>query len=330
MEHAPIPQNDEHRVQALHELHVLDTPPEERFDRLTRLARRLFEVPIALVSLVDADRQWFKSKQGLEATESPRESSFCGHAMYDNQPFIVEDASQDPRFHDNPLVLGEPHIRFYAGCRLRNQDGQPLGTLCIIDRVSRQLSQEDFDALKDLAAMAERELIALQLATVDELTGISNRRGFMLLARKSLNYCARYERSAALVYLDLNKFKPINDQYGHAEGDKVLIVFADIIKQCFRESDIFGRIGGDEFAVLLSDTDKAGADAAVDKFREALARYNAGSQNSYEICVSAGVVEYNRFRHTSLELLMADGDRLMYWQKEETALGRLNDRGTRS
>lgn len=330
MEYAPVSKNDEQRVRSLHDLNVLDTPPEERFDRLTRLARHLFDVPIALVSLVDADRQWFKSSQGLEATELPRASSFCGHAIYDSQPFIVEDASRDPRFHGNPLVLGAPYVRFYAGCPLRNQDGQPMGTLCIIDRVPREVTPEDIDALKDLATMAERELIALQLATIDELTGISNRRGFTLLAQKSLNYSARYERPAALIFLDLNKFKAINDQYGHAEGDKVLIAFADIVKQCFRESDIFGRIGGDEFAVLLSDTDKPGADAAVDKFHEALASYNASARNPYDIRVSAGVVEYNRFRHTSLDLLMADGDRLMYWQKEETALGRLNDRGTRS
>lgn len=111
MEYAPVPKHDEQRVRSLHDLNVLDTPHEERFDRLTRLARRLFDVPIALVSLVDTNRQWFKSNQGLEeVTEGPREESFCGHAIYHREPFVIEDASRDARFHDNPLVLNDPHI----------------------------------------------------------------------------------------------------------------------------------------------------------------------------------------------------------------------------
>ncbi|HCS29634.1 MAG TPA: GGDEF domain-containing protein [Spongiibacteraceae bacterium] len=326
---APTPAGDEQRVAALHSLNLLDTLPEERFDRLTRLARRVFEVPIALVSLVDENRQWFKSRAGLDATETPRDISFCGHAIHGQQVFEISDASLDPRFFDNPLVTENPNIRFYAGCPLHSMDGNPLGTLCIIDSKPRQLNHEELETLQDLALMAERELAALQLATVDELTGISNRRGFGMLANKSLKYCARNDLKAALVYLDLNKFKPINDQHGHAEGDKALIVFADLMKQLFRESDVFARVGGDEFVVLLTDTDKLQAEHLIGRFQEALDQYNATAGNPYTIRFAHGVVDYNRFRHNSIDSLMADGDKMMYWQKEHTALGKLDGRGSR-
>ena len=172
--------------------------PEERFDRLTRMCKRLFGVPIALVSLVDENRQWFKSCVGLSVSETPRDISFCGHAILGNEIFVIPDAAKDERFADNPLVLDEPHIRFYAGCPLRSQNGCKLGTLCIIDRKPRELTQEDLDTLKDLASMVERELEAVQLATLDDLTKISNRRGFMALAQHSLNLCSRQETQASL------------------------------------------------------------------------------------------------------------------------------------
>ncbi|MDH3589963.1 MAG: GAF domain-containing protein, partial [Gammaproteobacteria bacterium] len=177
-----IPHDEEARVAALKDTGVLDTCPEERFDRYTRLTRRLFDVPIALVSLVDRERQWFKSKQGLEASETPRDISFCGHAILGDEIFVVENASNDERFHDNPLVTEDPSIRFYAGCPLTSPDGHRLGTLCIIDCEPRVLQSTDLDALQDIAAMVSSELAALRLATIDELTGLSNRRAFNMIA----------------------------------------------------------------------------------------------------------------------------------------------------
>jgi len=171
------PQEEQARLETLRSLGILDTPPEERFDRLTRMAKRLLGVPIALVSLVDENRQWFKSCFGLNVSETSRDISFCGHAILGNDLFIIPDTIMDERFADNPLVLNDPYIRFYAGCPLRAPNGQKLGTLCIIDRQPRNFEKEDLEALKDLASMAERELAAIQLATLDELTNISNRRG---------------------------------------------------------------------------------------------------------------------------------------------------------
>jgi len=317
MNPAPIPGSDRERVDALHRLNVLDTPAEERFDRLTRLAKKLFDVPIALVSLVDENRQWFKSKDGLDASETPRDISFCGHAIYEDDLLVINDARLDERFSDNPLVVGGPNIRFYAGYPLRDQDGHALGTLCLIDRQPRYLDEFDMESLQDLAIMAERELIATKMATVDDLTGLSNRRGFIMLAEKSLKLAERHQHPLSLLFFDLNKFKPINDEYGHAEGDQVLISFADMLKREFRRSDIFARLGGDEFVVLLSDTNKAGAQAGVEKFSRAVAAYNRSSGKPYEIGFSAGIVEYSRFRHDSLDALLADGDEMMYAVKKE-------------
>ncbi|MEQ6341193.1 MAG: PAS domain S-box protein [Gammaproteobacteria bacterium] len=153
-----LPTDETERLAALHALNVLDTVPEDRFDRITRLAARLFDVPIALVSLVDANRQWFKSCHGLSATETPRSVSFCGHAILSDDTFIIPDALLDARFADNPLVTGAPHVRFYAGQPLTGMDGRKLGTLCIIDHKPRHLSEQDREALRSLAALAQQEL----------------------------------------------------------------------------------------------------------------------------------------------------------------------------
>ncbi|MDX1335448.1 MAG: sensor domain-containing diguanylate cyclase, partial [Gammaproteobacteria bacterium] len=233
-----LPQDEESRLKALRSLNILDTPPEERFDRYTRMAKRMFGVPIALVSLVDENRQWFKSCFGLPVRETPRDISFCGHAILGKEVFVIPDALQDERFADNPLVTEEPHIRFYAGCPLSSIDGSKLGTLCIIDREPRQFTQEDIDTLSDLASMVERELATLEIATVDELTGITNRRGFMSLAKYILNLCTREKLPATLAFMDLNGFKPINDTYGHAEGDRALIEFSNELKRGLRNSDL--------------------------------------------------------------------------------------------
>ena len=158
----PLDESD--RVAELHALSLLDTQPEERFDRLTRIAQRLFGVSIALVSLVDHDRQWFKSRQGLDATQTPRNISFCGHAILADGPFVIEDASADPRFADNPLVTGPLGIRFYAGMPLQGPHGYKVGTLCLIDPKARKFSLEDAAALRDMAALVTHELMNKELS----------------------------------------------------------------------------------------------------------------------------------------------------------------------
>jgi signal transduction histidine kinase len=155
---APVPSCEETRLSVLHEYAVLDTPPEAEFDRLTRLAARLFQVPIVLLTLVDVNRQWFKSCYGLQLTETSRDSSFCAHAILSDDPLLIPDTHHDARFSDNPLVTGEPGIRFYAGAPLLAK-GQRLGTLCLIDTIPHSdLDAERIALLQDLAAMGVEEL----------------------------------------------------------------------------------------------------------------------------------------------------------------------------
>lgn len=153
-----IPENEIERLQSLCALNILDTPPEPGFDRMTLIAKTLFDVPIALVSLVDANRQWFKSRQGLGATETPRDVSFCGHAILNEGVFVIPDSHIDPRFADNPLVTGAPFVRFYAGAPLTLADGARIGTLCIIDHKPREFSKEQCVLLTEIAHVVVDEL----------------------------------------------------------------------------------------------------------------------------------------------------------------------------
>lgn len=159
------PKNETLRLSALEAAQLLDTPPEERFDRITRLAARTFDVPICLVSLIDKDRQWFKSCYGLGVRETARDISFCGHAILGADTFVVENALQDERFADNPLVTGEPDIRFYAGAPLEDRNGFRLGTLCLIDKKPRTFSSDDQKTLRDFADLVEREFQYQELGT---------------------------------------------------------------------------------------------------------------------------------------------------------------------
>ena len=155
---APTPPDEAERLEELRRFGVLDTPPERRFDRLTRLVAGLLDVPISLVSLVDSDRQWFKSKVGLAADETPRELAFCAHAILGDKVLIVPDAADDARFRDNPLVTGDPNIRFYAGAPLVTGAGKRVGTLCAIDRKPRELTAQQRSLLQELAAVVVDEL----------------------------------------------------------------------------------------------------------------------------------------------------------------------------
>lgn len=315
MQAPECPANEAQRLAALHALALLDTAAEDRFDRLTRLARRLFGVPIALLSLVDRQRQWFKSRQGMDVAQTPRSVSFCGHAVLANDLLVVEDATADDRFADNPMVLGEPHVRFYAGRPLRSPDGQPIGTLCIIDRRPRTLSDSDRQALNDLADVTESTLFANRLALEDSLTGIANRCGFDRLARQTLAICQRERLPASLLFFDLDRFKEINDRHGHAAGDEALKVFARLLTQTFRASDLCARVGGDEFVVLAPAVRGDATQAAIERLRAGVARYNREHGRAQPLAFSVGVATSERPAPSDLPRLMSRADVQMYRDK---------------
>lgn len=155
---APTPLNEAERLAILRAFEILDTPPEPEYDDIVRLASHLCGTPIALVSLVDADRQWFKARVGLDATQTPRDISFCGHVVAAGELMIVPDAHADERFWDNPLVVGDPYIRFYAGAPLRFEDGTSAGVLCVVDREPRVLREEQVEALEALSRCVVRSM----------------------------------------------------------------------------------------------------------------------------------------------------------------------------
>lgn len=272
----PMPANEGRRLRALRRLNLMDTPAEEVFDEITRLSAELLDIPIALVSLVDERRQWFKSRVGLSARETSRTVSFCAHAINHNDTFIVEDASLDPRFSDNPLVRGPLHIRFYAGVPLTLPGGEALGTLCVIDRVPRQLSPTQKTLLEVLARKIvtelelrlrvstleeeviqrrEMEVRIMHLATRDPLTGLPNRAALMDRLRQGIKVAERDGHRLAFFFLDLDRFKLINDTLGHPVGDGLLQQVGERLTRLLRDSDTVARLGGDEFAVILPKVD---------------------------------------------------------------------------
>ena len=301
-----IPADEFRRLETLRALQLLDTPPEERFDRVTRLARNIFGTPIALVSIVDADRQWFKSRQGLDATETPRDISFCGHAILDDRVMVVNDATSDERFCDNPLVCGDPNIRFYAGYPISAPDGSRIGTLCIIDNEPREISKEERGLLRELGRMVEEELIAASMVRNDPVTGLSNRLGFCMVADHLLKFCERNENPASALVFHFANMQAIEDMHGHAEGDRAACEFAHLLMSSFRDSDVIGRVGLDEFAVLLAGSNLDGLDKSNHRLQDLIRAHNSDDQCAYDMDIAFQSAAYQKGRHVDMAALLQE------------------------
>jgi diguanylate cyclase (GGDEF)-like protein len=307
--------HEQERLAALQRYDVLDTPPEEAFDRITRLTKTLLRMPIVTVTFIDGQRQWFKSRQGMKATETPREIAFCNEAIKQEGALIVPDALCDPRFVDNPSVTGEPHIRFYAGIPLRTRDGYAIGTLCSIDRKPRTLESEELALLRDLAHMVMDELELRILATTDSLTGALSRRAFREEAARDFALARRHRHDLSCAILDIDHFKRINDTYGHAIGDVLLQGVVDVCRRGLRASDYIGRIGGEEFAILLPQTNgKSGLEVAQ-RLRRAVEREAfATPAGTLKITASLGVAPCDK-SVADIDALMRRADVALYGAK---------------
>lgn len=296
--------HEQERLDALERYDLLDTPQEEAFDRITRLVRHVFDVPMSTVTFIDGHRQWFKSRQGLAACEGDRGPALCAAAIAQNEPLVIPDTLADPRFATNPLVTGAPHIRFYAGVQLCTPDGQNIGTLCAIDTRPRELSGGQVAALSDLARIVMSELELRLLATTDSLTGALTRRGFREEADRAVALALRHRHDLSVLMFDLDHFKTVNDTHGHATGD---VVLQDTIRTCselLRRSDLVGRIGGEEFAILLPQTELAAAVEVAEKLRSAVARQRLHAPTGpFAITASFGA--------TGLDRTVADIDGLL-------------------
>jgi diguanylate cyclase len=259
---APPAPTETARLAALHTYAVLDTAADETVQEIVHLAAHLAGSPIALVSLVDQDRQWFLAREGLAVRETPRDQAFCAYAILDAEhPLAVPDTTQDARFLDNPLVTGEMGFRAYLGVPLVNTEGFALGTLCVIDRVPRH---HDADTVRMLQVLARAVTSNLELrralrhsdemAHTDPLTGLPNRRALTAQLAAALGS----GQPLAAILLDLDHMKEVNDAEGHAAGDALLCTAATRLRAAVRPCDIVARTGGDEFAAILVGVEAAG------------------------------------------------------------------------
>lgn len=259
------------RLAALQRLAILDTAPEEPFEHVVNLVRTILGVPICAVSLIDEDRQWFKAEVGLNATETARDTSFCTHAIQQRAPFAIPDATADPRFAQNPAVTGSPHVRSYLGIPLVTADGYNIGSLCAVDTCTREFSSREVAILDNFARIVVNEMELRRIAERDQLTGAHSRRGFLEKAEAEIERFRRYGRPASLVLIDVDHFKSVNDTWGHPAGDVVLRTLSETLEGNKRPVDVLGRLGGEEFAVLLPETEANDAFSAAERFREGLA-----------------------------------------------------------
>lgn len=294
------------RLQALHALNVLDTKREQRFDRITALASELLDMPISLVTLVDAERQWFKSRHGFDATETPRWVSFCSHAIQNEQSLVISDALSDPRFQDNPLVKGDPNIRFYAGCPIRTGDGHAIGTLCVIDSAPRRFSDRDAALLTALAGLAEKELLEDTQAVSDELTGCLTRDAFLSRGRDLLALCAQLEQDAVLVLIKLLDLRRVNESAGKAAGNRLLADLGALLGRRFGTRDLLGRLGGDEFAILAIGQDRPEVKSIVKDLRSGTLASDRAGDTDPDAALAVGIGWSGRGAPKSLHALLAD------------------------
>ncbi|MGH1361500.1 MAG: diguanylate cyclase [Burkholderiaceae bacterium] len=442
------PTQEGRRLAALYREELLDTEAEAVLDGLTRVAAEVCGAPIALISLVDKDRQWFKSAVGLpQGDQTPREHAFCAHAIVNpDDLFEIPDAKADPRFVDNPLVTGAPHIRAYAGVPIKAPDGSALGTLCVLQRQAGSLSAVQSASLTSLADVVTRLLrerslhraakerlttiyietpallyllnaqgeiievsdmwlnhfgyeseqvlgrnarelmttrareafmlerdrlwaeggcrdfpcqftkadgqvvdvlmsadieldsagdpsqvrcvlvdVTHQLmlqseleyqARIDDMTGLANRAWFMQNMRVELDRSKRHARPLSLIMFDIDHFKQMNDQYGHLVGDRALIAIAEQAREQLRVSDQIGRIGGEEFAILLPETDASGALLLAERLRQRLESMDSSAYKlPCQVTASFGVALVDP--QLSVDTALKNADMAMYAAKRD-------------
>ncbi len=336
----PIPSDEQARLRALQRYEILDTPSEQEYDDIALLAAQICDTPIATITLVDENRQWFKSKIGLELSETSRDVAFCTYAVMPNsqQTMVVRDTLKDERFAENPLVTGNPNIRFYAGAPLVTPDNHAIGTICVIDREPRDLSESQLQALQALARQVTLKLelrrmsVLLQtanddlrnLSLTDELTGLFNRRGFMFHAEQQLRLfrSRKTDRGLWLMLADMDGLKKINDTHGHEEGSFAIIEMSEILRKSFRDSDVLARFGGDEFVVLVINALDNVSEKVGDRLERNLAEYNSQSAKDYRLSISYGLIEIRYDDVTSIEEAINLADDAMYEHKRVRKMNR--------
>ncbi|MFP4130185.1 MAG: putative bifunctional diguanylate cyclase/phosphodiesterase [Halorhodospira sp.] len=325
MERAHIPDDEDRRQAALERYRILDTDNEPVFDRIAQLACRIFGTSIATITFVDRHRQWFKAAPGLQARETPRDLSFCGHVVAGADPLIVPDAYADRRFHDNPLVTEAPGIRAYLGVPLTTEAGLRVGVLCVQDVQARAFSEADAETLRELAdvtvyALEARlaQFDAERLMHLDPLTGLPNRLLFSDRLQQAMASRQYDGKDLAVLALDLRDFRTVNDSLGREQGDRLLAKVGERLQASLRRDDTVARLSGDEFGILLArlgDTE----DSASLAWRIIEAVEAPYELDGVRVQVTARVGISVRSGGNTAELLMERADAAMYEAKSEEA-----------
>lgn len=308
-------QDEPGRLAALTRHVILDTAPEAAFDKITGLVRTVLDVPIAYVSFIARERQWLKSCVGMSSQEMARDVSFCTHTIQQREPLVISDATQDPRFADNPLVIGESHIRSYLGIPLATPDGYQLGALCALDTKPRNFDAMQIQIMTNFAALVMDEMELRLIAESDFLTGALTRRAFLGELQLALTAWQERQEPAALLFYDVDHFKQVNDRLGHEAGDRVLAGVSAAVGDTMPESAILGRLGGEEFAVLLPQHDVAQALAVAETLRAAVAARCFEGLPDTTVSASFGIALASR-ETTSPAAWIAQADAAMYAAKE--------------
>ncbi len=271
----PLPTNEPERLAALHRFELIDTPPEREFDQIAHLASKLLHAPVALITLLDKDRQWFKSRIGMAVRETPREHAFCAHAILEDDLLVIADATLDPRFRSNPLVIGAPGIRFYAGAPLRTADGQALGTLCVIDTKPRlPLSNDEAQVLRDLAAVVMSQIEARQAAGyLQPVTGLPNSVRLVKDLDAFITDETRGDLHVAIAVIKMaspGQYAELIQTLGHAVADEFELAAAERIIAALPAKAKLYHLTGARFAYVLQVADEAEIGAAMNLLADAL------------------------------------------------------------
>lgn len=278
--------NEAERLDILKQYGILDTPHEEPFERIASLAGLIFDAPIVLISLLDENRQWFKSNIGLDLRETPREHAFCNETIRSDNVLVIADTRHDNRTAHNPFVTGQPHVGFYAGAPLLTPEKARLGSLCIIDHEPRHFDDRQKAILQSLAGLVMKEMELRRQTDHDWLTGATSRRAFQGTLERLVGRLVY--PSTALISFDIDHFKQINDRFGHLAGDRVLVEVVEVCRRVLRDCDVISRLGGEEFGVLLPGATASSALGVAERLRQAIEKAQP-SELDVPITASFGV-----------------------------------------
>ena len=308
--------DEEGRVRALQRLEILDTQEETAFEIVATLVRQVLKVPMSGVSLIDRRRHWFKARRGIAAQEFDRELSFCSRTIDQSGALLISDARVDPLYANHPFVVDDPNVVSYAGFPLTTPDGYNIGSLCAIGTEPHAFTSEEVEILSNFAKILMDNIELRQTASADSLTGAMTRRAWITDAKSELRRAVRYTHPVSLAMMDIDKFKLVNDTWGHPAGDVVIAGLANLALDMIRDSDLFGRLGGEEFALLMPETSADKAAAMAERIRTTFEaqKFDIKKDTPISCTVSIGVA-HAVSEDDTIEQMMERADQALYRAK---------------